>query len=463
MKLLLPKSRSQKNASERQLAMGYILGCDRVRFGKLIEDLENQHTQGIKAFPQTLAEAYTLANNWKNRSNMAQKYGISDGAVFATKANATNKKKRNKDHINCFKCGVAGHHANECTTATADNAAEVEEGKQFLSSRNYNIDGDGDEGEDGEHMNEFMLYNNPYKHPSDVVPRNWVLLDNQSTIDVFQNKELLMNVWESGRVLNIHCNAGVASTSIVVDLPGYGEVWLYEEGIANILSLSKVKERYRVTYDSKNGNQFVVHLRNGLKQVFSQSKAALYYSMVRNNTKQSTLKRKNNTIENHTALNTVAENKAKYLKREIQRASLARKIHKSIGHPSLRKFIEIVVNNQLPNCPIVKRDILIAKDIFGPELGCLKGKMTRSASTPVKIIHATSQLSASQRNVVLAIDIMYVNDIPFLITISRGLQFGSAQALGDETYKSIYGALSKLIKLYTHYGFRVTHIGGWAI
>jgi len=36
------------------MAMGFILGSDRVRFGKLIEDLENQHTQGIKSFPQTL-------------------------------------------------------------------------------------------------------------------------------------------------------------------------------------------------------------------------------------------------------------------------------------------------------------------------------------------------------------------------------------------------------------------------
>jgi hypothetical protein len=53
---------------------------------------------------------------------------------------------------------------------------------------------------------------------------------------------------------------------------------------------------------------------------------------------------------------------------------------------------------------------------------------------------------------VLAIDIMYVKDIPFLNTISRDLQFGSAQALPDETYKSIYHALHKIIKLYTHYG-----------
>ena len=60
--------------------------------------------------------------------------------------------------------------------------------------------------------------------------------------------------------------------------------------------------------------------------------------------------------------------------------------------------------------------------------------------------------------VVLAIDIMYVKDIPFLITISKDLQFGSAQALPDESYKSIYSTLHKIIKIYTHYGFAITHI-----
>ena len=47
-----------------------------------------------------------------------------------------------------------------------------------------------------------------------------------------------------------------------------------------------------------------------------------------------------------------------------------------------------------------------------------------------------------------------------MITISKDLHFGSAQAMGDETYKSIYGALDKIIKIYRHYGFSVTHILG---
>ena len=86
---------TDQTAGERQLAMGYILGCDRVRYRKLIEDLKNQHTQGIKSFPQTLSEAYTLANNWKNGASAVQNHGVSDGVMFTTttKTNPTKTKK----------------------------------------------------------------------------------------------------------------------------------------------------------------------------------------------------------------------------------------------------------------------------------------------------------------------------------------------------------------------------------
>ena len=73
------------------------------------------------------------------------------------------------------------------------------------------------------------------------IKQSWILLDNQSTVDVFQNRALLSNVRQVKGFMDIHCNAGVASTNWVGDLPGYGMVWYHQEGIANILSLSKVK------------------------------------------------------------------------------------------------------------------------------------------------------------------------------------------------------------------------------
>ena len=76
---------SEESATEFQMAMGLILGADRQSFRKLIEDLDNQHTQGMKSFPQTVSEAFILLNNWKNSPRIVQQHDVNEGVAFATK------------------------------------------------------------------------------------------------------------------------------------------------------------------------------------------------------------------------------------------------------------------------------------------------------------------------------------------------------------------------------------------
>jgi hypothetical protein len=150
------------------------------------------------------------------------------------------------------------------------------------------------------------------------VPKAWILLDNQSTVDVFHNKELLNNIRKGDGHMDIHCNAEVTSTNLVGDLPGYGQVWYNPNGTANILSLSRVKERgFHVTFDSKNDNEFHVHKTNGTKRVFKQSNRGLYYMNMDNT--------------GVALVNTVEGIKSKFTNRDYSRAVLARKIQKTIG------------------------------------------------------------------------------------------------------------------------------------
>jgi hypothetical protein len=163
--------------------------------------------------------------------------------------------------------------------------------------------------------------------------------------------------------MDIHCNAGVTTTYLVVDLPGYGTVWYHPEVIANILSLARVKEKCSVTYNSVDGNSFVVTKPDGRTHRFQQSPSGLYYVDARTMTRPHV-----------TLVNTVAENKTQYSKSDYQRAVAARRLQHILGFPSTRTLIEIVESGQLPNCPITKSDILAAEDIFGPDISILKGK-----------------------------------------------------------------------------------------
>jgi hypothetical protein len=114
--------------------------------------------------------------------------------------------------------------------------------------------------------------------PQGTLPRDWILLDNQSTVKVFCNKELLVDVKATNRTMVIRCNAGVAQTNMIGRLPGYaGEVWYYPSGIANILSFADVAKHYKVTYDNSTTDVFHVHRPDGTTRDFHKSARGLYY------------------------------------------------------------------------------------------------------------------------------------------------------------------------------------------
>jgi hypothetical protein len=134
--------------------------------------------------------------------------------------------------------------------------------------------------------------------------------------------------------------------------------------ITSILSLSKVEEQHRITYDSATDNGFVVHKSDGETRNFKKSRNGLVYLDVTDRT---------GTV----LLDTVANNETRYTKRAYKQAEIARKIQNMLGRSSTKAYLCIVDENLLKDCPVNHANILAADDIFGPNLGSIKGKTVR--------------------------------------------------------------------------------------
>ena len=453
------------------LALAFLMGSDRNRYGRLLEKLENDFTAANDNYPKTLTNAYNMLLEWKDDPRLLIRMAGNDGISFATNTVETNEEQTTcaestchreapttyanttmgqrgrgrgggcgggqggrgsaHDNIQCFCCGAMGHYASQCPETLEDAQRMLEENNEAGTNLLQHATTDESKTETTNEMTFASLgmcdaedNDTSFVSAQDVrlvktqhggrLPPEWILLDNQSTVDVFTHRRLLKNIQRSNKNMFIPCTTSVAKTNLIGDLPGYGTVWYHPDGIANILSLSKVKEKYRVTFDSDINNQFVVHHADGTQRIFQQSSLGLYFL-------DTSLTPQPTSGANGTVLvTTVADNANSFSNADYTQAVLARKIQKIIGCPTTHSFIHFLDNNLLPNCPVNRKDVLRAEQIFGSDVGSLKGKTVRRQPPRVEVeeVSLPATIQEHYQEVTLACDIMYVHKIPFLMSIS---------------------------------------------
>jgi hypothetical protein len=468
---------------------------------KLKVDLQNDFTTGDNHYPKTRQQTLHLLDKYSKTT--VSKPTSSEGASFAQGGGGggNDKKKESFDRAywkgkTCYKCNGKDHPASHCpksektdkpakadkdddaaSTASSVNKLKKEIKKmskafttvnaklEQLKESESDLSGSEVEEESSHFQFQFTQMNSEFEprisnlfkqtHGTKINLdlKEIILLDSQSTMDLFCNPTLVEKPHKSGDTMRLKSNAGSMLVNKKATLPGYKKkVWFSTRAITNIIALSNIIQQYRVTYDSDE-MMFIVHREPGKSNMnFRMHESGLHYYDPRN--------RKNEQL----FVNTVADNLLGFTKRQIKGAEVAKTLYTALGRPSMKDFKWIIRSHQIKDSPVTVQDVETAISIWGKNISALKGKTTRKKSIPVSrdYVKVPKELLKLHQEVFLTADIFFVNKIPFFLTLSRKICFTAVNHLANRTVPHIFKAFKEIYQYYLQRGFHITvlHVDG---
>ena len=446
------------SAKEAYLAMLMLDGAHE-SFRALKEELDGDYAKGTNTYPSDRNAVLRLLNQrsktgsvlaWTPR-NLQQARERDDGLVFAQAAG------KKQDNRTCYRCGKKGHIATVCPEPLPDKKQDDEEQVHAVDNADTGDDGDGGEDSEDESFYFFWQCGNSEKS-NNGLNRDWLLLDSQSSTDMFCNSEHVTNIRTAKSATYIRCNAGVKKITLEADFKFFDAkitVKFDPNGICNIISFKTMKKLYPIRYSShpedKGEANFEVHTKQGVAKFKPCEKGLHYLNICELKTKH------DETVMALAEVTTIRKNYEGFTKREVEQAIQARKLQAMLGSPSQTDYEGMVRGKLIDHCPISITDIKNAHRIFGPDLAGIRGKTVRKTPERVEaeIVAVPRNLVESYKYCTLVADVMFVNGIPFLITRTRGLQLITIEYLPRRTAKYIGHKLNRVLSFYRRAGFVV--------
>ena len=468
---------AKDKAKERVLARTFILQSDKDRYGSMLATLANENTSGRNAYPDTRKAAFGFLNKWNityEKKPYSGGYSHSNGSSFSQSAPSNGGPTKNVG-VYCWGCGQEGVVMSRCTNKMCvkkhkerfekKKAQELEVGEQhFNAVRNspnnppfemcddeVGYQGDGYAGYDyaghqymqahqprvkecGEKCNDTKRRAFANRQNKKVGEMS-ILLDSQSTHSTFCSKKLLTNIRDVPNTLRMFSNGGEIIYRQHGDLKNYGTVWYNEAAIANIISMSEAERKGHLISYTK-GCLKLQNRSNGKMTSFHVTPDGLYAFQV--------------PKSGVSLVQTVSENGSFYTPRQIAQAKMARDLHKMVGRPSKTDFVGIVKNNLLRHCPITAQDISVAENIYGQDIGTLQGKTTRTKPPRVitDFVCVPEDIIKTHQEIVLSVDIMMVDKVMFMVTLSHDIQFTTVTHLETKVQDSLEKSILSVVNLY---------------
>ena len=451
----------------------------------LSKEQRTQRPSAIKGGHTGTQRSQQQAGNRKSDHNRDTKRPQECGKKENPNNNNTtnNNNTHDKSDIKCYACGEMGHYSTdkECSLF----GKKVTKGASFLLS-DFDYD---DSIDDEDYEFNFATYGSLMTTitadfrttPGHVLnninqgrlPDTWILLDNQSTVNVFWNTMFLVNVRTTTRQLNLQTNAGAATINEIGELPGFGTVWVHRTGIANILSLDGVADTpgFHIDYTTQTGNRdFVDETAHGETKRFIGNGRGLHFlycahhfgpdrngcvfgEEIYNTEKRMTWRQDESSF----LVETVDGNRLQFSTRDVKRADELRRFEEVAAFPSRDTLQQSINKNVIKDSLHTLQDLNITHRIHGRSRHAIQGKRTQRRNKPVEVDLATISVPRSLQKhyqaITLWADVMFINKNPVLVTVSRHLHYSTGQVLRSTKMDDLEENLIKVMKGYQYRGF----------
>ena len=292
-----------------------------------------------------------------------------------------------------------------------------------------------------------VMFNIDFTNHFNVFHDNQLLIDTCAGESVFRTDSLFYDIVHAPVPMVVN---GVNSKGepIVITQCGtmdFGVVYYYSDCIANILSFANmVNNCYSVSHSSNNDFNCLQVRRGGCRYYFNRDEEYNIYICDSN----SMVSKPKSML-----VTTVNDKMKKYTVKQVKQAELAREYQRKLGYASPGQLIKLIGQGKLVNSNITAQDVVRSLDIWGPDLGSLKGK---TPSHQAQIEEEQPILDKLQeRNQIMYIDLMFLNGNPFLIAVVKPLEYVMVNKLNKRDNLTLWTSLESDIRHITKYGFSI--------
>jgi len=279
-----------------------------------------------------------------------------------------------------------------------------------------------------------------------------IILDTACPRTMFNDRGLFSTIEESTPIIVEGINA--TGQPLIITQEGssvFGRAYYDPNCSGNILSFGEAVDSFdRVYYDSRADEFYVRVSQHSRMLVFQREPVSnLYLCNLEQNV--------GSDIISTYHVRTVDDQLKKYNNREIAKAEAARELQRKFYFLGDNTLEDLLRRGKIRNTEVTALDVRRARDIWGPSLGVLKGKSTSLKGKPITAIGDKLQ-TLQQKKQELHADIMFVNGVPYLISVLMPVEHVQITKLNGRDNFTIWRALERHRKFPEKFGLETAII-----